>query len=69
MAGVSAVVALALIFPDRGETVPPLFQKVCWVYFVVCWVSRAGCWVLTVLYAAVCFVVDGGHGRGALYLF
>lgn len=26
--GVTAVVALALIFPDRGETVPPLFQKV-----------------------------------------
>lgn len=26
--GGAAVVALALIFPDRGETVPPLFQKV-----------------------------------------
>ncbi|CAM9797134.1 unnamed protein product, partial [Hapterophycus canaliculatus] len=26
--GLAAVVALALIFPDRGETVPPLFQKV-----------------------------------------
>ncbi|CAM9969043.1 unnamed protein product, partial [Ectocarpus sp. 13 AM-2016] len=28
MVGVPAVVALALIFPDRGETVPPMFQKV-----------------------------------------
>ena len=49
------MVALALIFPDRGETVPPLFQKVC-VGGVLC-VGYVGCFVLCVVCVLCCWVL------------